>query len=178
MFRKVVVYVILGCLPVVTNAAWEYAHKKDVMEDTVTHFAITRSTNSLSLNAPYGGSQHPMIRHFITARNGVVEENHLVLTLERGQFSCYTSGIGEMCSVTIKIEDKPSFQISASLNTYGGKRNELVLDVGEDELFSILKAKRIRIAADMYEEGTRHIMDFNTSGYNVEKHLRIKISNN
>lgn len=159
------------------NAAWEYATKKDVMEDTTTYFAISRTITPLYLNSPYGGGQRPMLRHFITARNKdrVIEENHLVLSLERGQFFCYMSGVGDMCSVNVKINNNQAFKISASLNTYGGKRSELVLEVSEEQLSAILNAKHLLIQADFYGEGAPHIMEFNTSGYDVEKHLRIKV---
>lgn len=140
-------------------SSWRYAADPDSMGKGTIHFAGNESTNTLSFKFPYTGEQHATLSLRKHPRQG----SDVLIAIERGQFVC---GI-DRCNVLVRFDDGDSMRFNA-VGPSDHSSTALFITPFDKFYTRMLKAKRVRIEADFYQEGTR-MMDFDVSGFDASK---------
>jgi hypothetical protein len=136
------------------GSQWSYSSDEDKM-GRKRSFAHVTSTNTLSFDFPYNGSQHGTLTIRKSARYGT----EAIVSIERGQFLC---GLDE-CLVNVRFDDGPIHQYSASGPADHGTTT-LFLSNGPGFVAQLRKAKTARVEATFYQEGT-NTLEFNVEGF-------------
>lgn len=135
------------------GSQWRYSDDEDSM-GRKRSFASVTSTNTLSFDFPYQGSQHGTL----TVRKSAHWGTNVVLHVEKGQFLC---GIDE-CILDVRFDSGPIRQVSA-----GGPADHsttvLFLHNESTLISQMRKAKIVRIEATFYQEGSK-TLEFNVEG--------------
>ena len=147
--------------PALPGSQWSYSQSSDAMSKGSTFFAYVSSTNTANFKFPYAGEQHAELNLRINARGS----KDVFINIEKGQILCKYYG---NCSILIRFDDEPATRFSTSgasthsttvvfLNNYG-------LFLGK-----LLKAKRVRVSLDIYQEAPQ-IFEFDVSGFDPKKY--------
>ena len=139
---------------------WQYTSTRDSMTDQTTYRAATKSLNAFNFKFPYRGEQHATLTLRTHPRYG----KDIILTIERGQFLCSISG----CNVLVRFDDSKPVRYSASEPS---DHSTTTLFINDYSRFAgkMLKAKRLRIQAEFYQEGSR-TFEFDVSHFSVSKY--------
>lgn len=140
---------------------WHYTGEKDPMGKGTTYWASVQSSNTVSFGIPYSGPQHGTLTLRTHPRYG----KDLLLNIERGQFLCSSY---DGCTVLVRFDDKTASRYSA---TGAADNSTNVLFISNYSRFAgeMLKAKRVRISAEAYQEGSP-VFEFDVSGFDVSKY--------
>lgn len=143
------------------GAQWYYSQDKDPMGNGTTYFAIVRSTNTVSFDFPYSGPQRGMLTLRTHPRYG----KDLILSIEKGQFLCPSY---DGCTVLVRFDDGKASRYSAA---GAADKSTETLFIRNYSRFAgqMLKAKRVRVSAEVYQEGSP-VFEFDVSGFDVAKY--------
>lgn len=145
----------------VPGAQWSYSQDEDPMGKGTTLFAQVTSSNAVVFDSPYGGLQHARLTLRTHPRHG----KDVILSIERGQFLCRSY---EDCNVLVRFDDQKA-------STYSGVG---AADNSTETIFirnysrfvaGMLKAKRVRISAEVYQEGAP-VFEFDVTGFDEAKY--------
>lgn len=101
-----VVYMFLACHAALAGK-WDYSADTDKMTGKLTSFAELQSTNSLSLAAPYGGTNYGQI----TVRQHPQYGLDVIVAIYKGQLLCAPY---EGCSVKIRFGENAPMTFGAT----------------------------------------------------------------
>lgn len=136
---------------------WKYMADQDSMGKGTIRFARNESSNTLDFKFPYAGEQHATLSLRKHPRQG----NDVLLTIERGQFVCLI----DRCNVLVRFDDGDSIRFNA-VGPSDHSTTALFLTPFDKFYTRMLKAKRVRIEADFYQEGS-NTMDFDVGGFDT-----------
>jgi hypothetical protein len=140
---------------------WLYTSAEDPMSSKKTYWAAVRSSNQIELDFPYRGAQ----RATLTLRTHPRHGKDVIFSIEQGQLLCPSY---EGCNVLVRFDEDPAVRYSANgpadnssetlfLGNYGGFAEKM------------MRAKRVRIAAEIYQAGAP-VFEFDVSGFDVKKY--------
>lgn len=145
----------------VPGSQWTYHRSSDDMGKGFVYTAFTSSTNTVEFDFPYSGAQHATLSLRTHPRWG----KNLIFRIEKGQLLCNSY---DGCTVLVRFDDGEAERFSA----VGPEDNSSeVLFIQNYGRFAekMLKAKRVRIAVSVYQEGNPtfefDVSDFDTSKY-------------
>jgi hypothetical protein len=144
--------------PAPTGLQWSYNANEDAMTSGIRRTASVDSSNTVNFGFPYAGSQ----QGHLTLRTDPRHGKDVIFRIEQGQILCPSY---EGCSVQVRFDDAKPVRFSASgaadhstevifLNDYNGFLNKMK------------KAKRVRIAVQIYQNGSP-VFEFDVSGFSV-----------
>ncbi len=147
--------------PKTPGSQWNYLQMNDDMSKGFIHQASVLSTNTVNFDFPYSGSQHGTLVLRTHPRHG----KDIIFKIERGQILCRAY---DGCVVLIRFDDEESVKYSAA--TAADNSTETIFIQNYSKFVGkMLKAKKVRIAANIYKEGTPtfefDISDFDQSKY-------------
>ena len=139
---------------------WRYSSEEDGMTSKNIHFASIESTNTLEFAFPYNGIQHATLQLRTHPQFG----KDVILSVEKGQFLCRFDG----CSVLVRFdEEKP---VSFSAGEPSDNNTTYIFIRGYTHfLDKMLKAKRVRIAAEFYQSGIQ-TLEFDVSNFDSKQY--------
>lgn len=140
---------------------WDYLHSDDSMGKGVIHQATVSSSNTVDFDFPYSGTQHAMLSLSTHPRHG----KNLAFGIEKGQILCHSY---EDCIVLVRFDEEAPTNYSA----VGAADNstEIIFIRNYDRFIGkMLKAKRVRIAAKIYQQGAP-VFDFDVSSFDQDKY--------
>lgn len=138
---------------------WQYTSNPDSMGKGTVYYAANVSTNTLDFKFPYTGEQHATL----TLRKHPRQGNDVLFSIERGQFVCMI----DRCSVLVRFDDGDSVRFNA-VEPSDHSTTALFLTPFDKFYSRMQKAKRVRIQADFYQEGSR-TLDFDVAGFEAAK---------
>jgi len=144
-----------------TGSQWHYSRDKDPMGNGTTYWAMVKSSNTVSFDFPYSGPQ----RGTLTLRTHPRHGKDLILNIERGQFLCPSY---DGCTVLVRFDDKKASRYSAA-SAADNSTETLFIRNYSRFAGEMLKAKQVRISADVYQEGSP-VFEFDVSGFDVSKY--------
>ena len=133
---------------------WTYSTDEDSM-GRERSTAYVKSTNTLSLNFPYQGSQNGTL----IVRKSPQKGTNVYFSIEKGQFLCRI----DECTVNVRFDTRPIQQFSASEPS---DHSTTVLFIANEARFlsQMRKAKMVRIEATVYQGGSQ-TLEFNVGGF-------------
>ncbi len=147
--------------PVVGPPLWSYSQDADPMGKGTTYFAQVLSSNTVTFDFPYGGPQHGTLMLRTHPRHG----KDVILAIERGQFLCRSY---EDCNILVRFDDQAASSYSAVGAADNSTENIFIRNYPRF-VASMLKAKRVRISAEIYQEGSP-VFEFDVSGFDESKY--------
>lgn len=145
----------------VVGKQWMYTDQEDPMTSAKTYWAAVRSTNEIELDFPYRGAQ----RATLTLRTHPRHGKDVIFSIEQGQLLCPSY---EGCTVLVRFDEDKAVRYSAN----GPADNSTeTLFLGNYGSFAekMMRAKRVRIAAEIYQAGAP-VFEFDVSGFDVQKY--------
>lgn len=146
--------------PVVVDH-WHYLQDPDPMSKGKTYFAAVRSTNTVSFGFPYSGAQHATLTLRTHPRYG----KDVILAIERGQFLCPSY---DGCTVLVRFDDGKATRYSAAAPADNSTVSLFIRNYSQF-VAHMEKAKRVRISAQVYQEGAP-VFDFDVTGFDASKY--------
>lgn len=147
------------------GSQWFYHHNGDPMGKGVIHEARVSSSNAVNFGFPYSGTQHATLSLRTHPRHG----KDVIFRIEKGQILCHSY---EDCTLLVRFDDEPPTKYSA----VGAADNstETVFIRNYDKFTGkMLKAKRVRIAANIYQEGAP-VFEFDVNSFDQGKYKASK----
>lgn len=133
--------------------SWNYQTPRDEMSGKPMTIAWVNSTNTVEFGFPYQGSQRATLNLRRHPRAG----NDAILQIERGQFVCSSE-----CSINVRFDDGEVQRFTVG-EASDHRTTELFIQNFNRFLAQVQKAKEVRIAATIYEEGAPTFI-FNVEG--------------
>ena len=143
------------------GSQWFYHHGNDSMGKGVIHSAQVSSSNTVNFGFPYSGTQHATLSLRTSPRHG----KDVIFHIEKGQILCRSY---EDCTVLVRFDDEPSTNYSA-VGAADNSTETIFIRNYDRFIGKLLKAKRVRIAVNIYQEGAP-VFDFDVSGFDQEKY--------
>lgn len=143
------------------GSQWSYRQANDDMGKGTVYTAFTSSTNTVEFDFPYSGAQHATFSLRTHPRWG----KDLIFRIEKGQLLCNSY---DGCNVLVRFDDGKAETFSA----VGPDDNSSeVLFIQNYGRFAekMLKAKRVRVAVSVYQEGNP-TFEFDVSGFDTNKY--------
>ena len=138
------------------GSQWSYSQEEDEMSKGTVYFAKVSSINTVNFDFPYAGEQHATLTLRYSSRHG----KNVLFQIEKGQFLCPSY---EECAVLVRFDDEQAVTYSG----IGPSDNSTVTIFIQNYsrfLQKLLKAKRVRIAANIYQQGAP-VFNFDVSGF-------------
>ena len=126
-----------------------------------TLLAQVPSTNVVLFDSPYDGPQHATLTLRTHPRHG----KDIILGIERGQFLCRSY---EDCNVLVRFDDQKAVTY-AGVGPADNSTESVFIRNYPRFVSSMLKAKRVRISAEVYQEGSP-VFEFDVTGFNEAKY--------
>lgn len=145
----------------VPGEQWHYEQSDDKMSKGSIYHAIVMSTNSVDFDFPYSGRQYAALELRTHPRFG----KDIIFRIEKGQVLCSSY---DGCTVLVRFDDQTAVKYSA--NTAADHSTE-VLFINNYSRFvqNMLKAKTVRIAAEIYQQGSP-VFEFDVSHFDQNKY--------
>lgn len=140
---------------------WVYSQSEDPMAKGTTYSATVQSTNTVDFKFPYRGSQHATLILRTHPRFG----KNVVLRIERGQFLCNSY---DGCNVLIRFDDGKAQTFSAA-GPSDNSTETLFIRNYPRFIAGMLKAERVRISAEVYQEGSP-VFEFEVRGFDAARY--------
>jgi hypothetical protein len=134
------------------NENWQFDTSPDQMTGKPVKQATVVSTNSLTLDFPYRGSNYGQL----TVRQHPKYGLDVIVSVEKGQMLCSYDG----CVVQVRFDEAPPANFSAS-EPADHSTTHLFLDNPKRFIAAASRAKQIRVAFNMYQSGTQ-VLEFST----------------
>jgi hypothetical protein len=147
--------------PALPGSQWSYDQDDDQMSKGTIYRAYVSSSNTVNFDSPYDGEQHATL----TLRSGPRYGKDIIFQIEKGQFLCPSY---EACAVLVRFDDEEAVTYSG----IGPSDNSTVtIFIRNYSRFveKMLKAKRVRIAANIYQQGAP-VFDFDVSGFDQDRY--------
>ncbi len=149
----------------VSGSQWTYGKDEDPMANGVSFGAMVKSTNTVEFGFPYAGPQHGTLTLRTHPRHG----KDVILSIERGQFLCRSY---EDCTILVRFDDQKAQKYSA-VGASDGSTETIFIRNYSRFLASMQKAKTVRIAAEIYQQGSP-AFEFDVSGFDPKKYNQEK----
>lgn len=146
--------------PVAPGSQWSYSHIADAMSEGTSHHAVVASTNTVEFKFPYAGAQHASLNLRTNPRYG----KDVIFSIERGQILCRSY---EDCTVLVRFDDEKAANYSA-VGAADNSTETIFIRNYDRFIGKMLKAKRVRISANIYQEGMP-TFEFDVSGFAMNK---------
>jgi hypothetical protein len=121
-----------------------------------TYQARVLSTNTVNFGFPYRGEQ----RGALTLRTHPRFGRDIIFSIEKGQILCRSF---DGCTVLVRFDDEPAAKYSA-IGPADNSTEHIFVRNYNRFVEKMLKAKRVRIAVDIYQEGTP-VFEFDVSDF-------------
>jgi hypothetical protein len=129
--------------------------------------ALVSSSNTVNFSFPYAGEQKAELILRTHPRYG----KDLAFRIERGQILCRSY---DGCSVLVRFDDEQGVKFAASSAADNSTETIFIRDYSRFA-GKMLKAKRVRISANIYQEGAPvfefDVGDFDQSKYKPKKQM-------
>lgn len=147
------------------GSQWYYHRNDDPMGKGTVHQAHVSSSNTVNFGFPYSGMQHATLALRTHPRQG----KDVIFRIEKGQVLCHSY---QDCTVLVRFDDEPPTNYSG----VGAADNstETVFIRNYDRFIGkMLKAKRVRIAVNIYQEGAP-VFEFDVSNFDQGRYKSTK----
>ena len=131
------------------------------MSSAKTYWATVVSTNQIELGFPYGGPQ----RASLTLRTHPRHGKDVIFRIEKGQLLCRSY---DGCSVLVRFDEDKAVCYRAN-GPADNSTETLFLSNYSGFAERLLRAKRVRISAEIYQAGAP-VFEFDVSGFDVNKY--------
>ncbi len=145
----------------VVGSQWNYGQSQDPMSGAEGYGAAVLSSNTVSFDFPYSGAQHATMMLRSHPRHGKA----IVLQIEQGQFLCRSY---EDCIVLVRFDDQKPEKYSA-VGPSDNSTETIFIRNYSRFVGNMLKAKRVRISAEIYQEGAP-VFEFDVTGFDESKY--------
>ena len=146
---------------VVAGKQWTYDVSEDKMDGGTTYFANVYSTNAVNFDFPYSGLQNAKL----TLRAGYRQAKDVIFSIRKGQILCPSY---QDCTVLVRFDDEKPVNYSAAAPA-DNSSDTIFLRNYEKFLGKLQKAKRVRIAVDIFQEGAP-VFEFDVSGFDRQRY--------
>jgi len=145
----------------IPGSQWVYDQQTDPMKGGETLFAMVQSTNTVNFDFPYQGAQHATLTLRTHPRHG----KDVILKIERGQFLCRSY---EDCNVLVRFDENEPVTFSG-VGASDNSSEMVFLRNYSRFVAGMLKAKRVRMSAEVYQEGSP-VFEFDVSDFSDAKY--------
>ncbi|OEZ93247.1 hypothetical protein OX462_15230 [Janthinobacterium sp. SUN098] len=145
----------------VTGKQWNYDVNEDKMDGGTTYFANVYSTNAVNFDFPYSGLQNAKL----TLRAGYRQGKDVIFSIRKGQILCPSY---QDCTVLVRFDDEKPVNYSAAAPA-DNSSDTIFFRNYEKFLGKLQKAKRVRIAVDIFQEGAP-VFEFDVSGFDRQQY--------
>lgn len=141
---------------------WVYLSTNDELTGKPTYTAAINSKNTVNFKWPYSGDQHALLSLRTHPKYG----KDAILSIGKGQFLCPSY---KGCKIDARFDD--GSVVSFKANPSSDHSSEVIF-INDYHAFveKLLKAKVVRLAADVYQEG-RPAFVFDVDGFDSDKYL-------
>jgi hypothetical protein len=143
------------------GSQWTFYHHEDAMKKGDIYQAQVSSSNTVDFSFPYSGAQHATLMLRTHPRYG----KDLIFSIEKGQFLCPSY---DGCNVLVRFDDGEAVNFSAAAPEDNSTDTIFIRNYSRF-VEKMLKAKRVRIAANIYQEGAP-VFEFDVSGFDPTKY--------
>lgn len=140
------------------GSQWNYKQERDPMGKGTAYYAWVLSTNTVDFGFPYSGPQHGTLTLRTHPRYG----KSVILHIERGQFLCTSF---EDCTVLVRFDDGKASRYSA-IGAADNSTETIFIRGYSRFLGHMEKSKRVRISANVYQEGAP-VFEFDVTGFDA-----------
>jgi hypothetical protein len=151
---------VSGTAPVV-GEQWTYHASEAQMTGGTRRTASVDSTNTVDFGFPYNGVQHARLILRTDPENG----KDVMFRLEKGQILCPSF---QSCTVQVRFDDEKPGNFSAT-GPADHSSDVVFLNDYARFLARMRKAKRVRIAVNIYQQGSP-VFEFDVSGFNAARY--------
>lgn len=146
---------------VVAGKQWTYDVSEDKMDGGTTYFANVYSTNAVNFDFPYSGLQNAKL----TLRAGYRQAKDVIFSIRKGQILCPSY---QDCTVLVRFDDEKPVNYAAAAPA-DNSSDTIFFRNYEKFLGKLQKAKRVRIAVDIFQEGAP-VFEFDVSGFDRQRY--------
>lgn len=143
------------------GSQWTYHQSNDDMGKGTVYTAFNSSTNTVEFDFPYSGEQHATL----TLRTHPRWGKNLIFRIEKGQLLCDSY---DGCNVLVRFDDMQAESFSA-IGPEDNSSEVLFIQNYRRFVEKMLKAKRVRIAISVFQEGNP-TLEFDVSDFNTAKY--------
>lgn len=147
--------------PILPGSQWSYYQSDDTMGKGVIGQAYVSSSNTVNFDFPYAGAQHATLRLITNPRLG----KDVMFSIEKGQILCHSY---EDCTVLVRFDDEKAVNYTA-VGPADNSTETIFIRNYDRFVEKMLKAKRVRIAANIYQQGAP-MFEFDVSGFDQNKY--------
>lgn len=148
-------------IPKTPGEQWIYNQQNDEMSKGTIYQAYVQSTNIVNFDFPYSGPQRGTLVLRTHPRHG----KDIIFRIEKGQFLCTSY---EGCTVLIRFDDGEPVKYSGTPAADNSTETIFIKNYSKF-VGQMLKAKKIRIAANIYKEGSP-AFEFDVSDFDQNKY--------
>lgn len=148
-------------VPAEPPSPWSYRHEEDPMSGKTSHVAGVMSTNQLEFDFPYNGPQYGQLFVRTHPQHG----KDIIVQIEKGQILCRSY---EDCTVRVRFDDAAPMSWSA-VGPADNSNESVFLRNYAGFMKRLTKAKRVRIALPVYQEG-EPVLEFDVHGFDAEQY--------
>lgn len=144
------------------KTAWSYRESEYDMGKGRVYQAINQSTNTANFSFPYSGAQHATLILRTHPKHG----KDLIFQIEKGQI---LSSSYDGSKVLVRFDDGEPVKFKVMPPADHGSTSVFIQDY-YGFVKKMLKAKRVRISANVYKEGSP-MFEFDVSGFSQQDYL-------
>lgn len=147
--------------PKLPGSQWSYLQGADPMDKGMIYQAWVSSSNTVSFDFPYSGEQNAKLTLRTHPRYG----KDLIFSIEKGQILCPSY---EDCIVLVRFDDEQAVKYNAVGADDNSSETIFLRNYGSF-VGKMRKAKRVRIAANIFHEGAP-VFEFDVSDFDQNKY--------
>lgn len=147
--------------PSLPGSQWSYDRSVDAMGKGTVYHASVSSSNTVNFSFPYSGSQPATLTLRTHPRYG----KDVIFSIEKGQILCQSY---DDCVVLVRFDDGKAVDYSA-IGAEDNSTETIFIRNYVRFMEKMLKAKRVRIAANIHQEGAP-IFEFDVSKFDQNKY--------
>jgi hypothetical protein len=140
---------------------WSYSQDADTMSKGTSYYARVLSSNTVNFSFPYAGEQHARITLRTDPRHG----KDVIFRIEKGQILCNSY---ENCTVLVRFDDERATNYTAVGAADNSTETIFLRNYGRF-VEKMQKAKRLRISANIYQQGAP-VFEFDVSGFDQKEY--------
>lgn len=146
---------------ILPGAQWLYHQSDDAMGKGKIYQALVSSSNTVNFDFPYHGEQHGTLVLRTHPRFG----KNIIFRIEKGQILCHSY---EDCNILVRFDNEAALNYSA-VGAADNSTETIFIRNYNRFMEKMIKAKRVRIAANIYQEGAP-VFEFDVSGFEQGKY--------